>query len=320
MFKFDVEKIKAKLNAAKENAENARNKKKRDIHSDPLVKVESAGDYEFRAVPYVHHKDFISDPFPERFYHFGIPGNAIFYCPSMNSGRKEKCAVCDFVWERLKETKGTDEVKKWRKFLPQKRVWIPGILRGREDEGLKYFPLSTHEDKMGKHHEKLFKYLQDKFTYCMLDPEEGYDLVLQYEEYDENKSRTLNGAKFGFSGLDLARGSTPISDNPEETWAEIEKTMKNVDKDLERYEIKTSADAEKVLLEWGTREEKKEKSVKANKPVDSSKDDDGAMVDGKGDEQEVSDDDKPVVVEKTSATPADNEDRKAKALRMLGRK
>lgn len=322
MFKFDMNKIKQKLEDDKKKYENAKGKKKeRDITQDPLVKVAAAGEYNFRAVPYIHNKDFISDPFPERFYHFGIPGAPIFYCPAMNSNRKHKCAVCDFVWERMKEYKGNkEEITKWRKFLPQKRVWIPGILRGRESEGLKYFPLSTLEDKMGKHHEQLFKWLQGKLTYFMLDPENGLDLILKYEAYDAARSAALNGAKFGFNGFDLDRESTPISDNVEELWSEIETTMRNIDTDLPRYETKTEKDSEDVLDAWFNAETKKAKGQVAYKPVDQSKDTDGAEV-----AAEVEDDDKPVTIAKTEAKEAtaeqsaDTEDRKAKARRLLNK-
>jgi hypothetical protein len=217
----------------------------------------------------------------------------------------------------MKEYKGTDEVKTWRNYLPQKRVWVPGILRGREVEGLKFLLLSTRDDKMGKHHEKLIKALTDKFTYCMLDPENGYDIVLTYEAYDEAKSRLFGGAKFGFKELEVARGTTPISDDPEKTWAEIESSMKNVDKDVPRYEVKTSEDAIEALEKWIEAEDKKAKKAAYNKPVDSKKDNDGSEV--------VGEDEKPVKAEvkkeevKKEETPAasDASARKAKALAML---
>lgn len=327
MFKFNPEKIKEKLEKEKEKFENAKNRKERDITKDPLLKVAEAGEYNFRAVPYIHNEDFISDPFPERWYHFGIPGQPIFYCPEKNN--REKCAICDFIWERLKESKGKrDEygqplAKTWNKYLPQRRVWIPGILRGRESEGLKYFPLSTLEDKMGKSHEQLFKWLQGKNTYFMLDPESGFDLIMKYEAYDAKRSAALGGAKFGFAGFDLDREETPISDNPEETWAEIERTMKNVDTDLDRYSKKTEEDALEVLQKWLDIESRRSKREAINKPIDSSKDDDGTMIES--DVSEVGDDDKPIAVEKEvaaieKAAPISNDDRKAKARQLLMKK
>ena len=73
--KFDIEKIKRKLDRDKEKADEAKAskfaKKDNDISSDILAKVKEAGDHKFRAVPYIHNEDCTSDPFPERFYHFG---------------------------------------------------------------------------------------------------------------------------------------------------------------------------------------------------------------------------------------------------------
>lgn len=330
MFNFDINKIKQKLEEDKKKYDNAKSKKREfDITKETLLKVSEAGEYNFRAVPYVKHKDFVAHPFPERFYHFGIPGSSVFYCPTKNSGGKEKCAVCDFVWERMKENKGNKpEIDKWRKFLPKKRLWIPGILRGRENEGLKYFLLSTLEDKMGENHEKLFKWLQGKSTYYFLDPENGFDILLKYEAYDVAKSKMLGGAKFGFAGFDLDREETAISDNVEETWTEIEQTMKDVDVDIERYERKTESESLSVLESWLNAETKKSKQKKENKPVDENQDDDGTVIETK----EVDDDDKPVSVqdiplsrprvvntEESSNLSSDVEDRKARARKLLSK-
>jgi hypothetical protein len=313
MLKFDISAIRDRLNQNKEKADNAKFKKKeKDIHTDPLLKVAAAGVYKFRAVPYIHNKDYTSDPFAERFYHFGIPGNAIFYCPSKNTG--EKCAICDFVWEQMKENKGNKVgVSKWREFLPKKRVWIPGILRGREAEGLKYFGLSTQDDRMSKHHKQIFDWLQDEDYYTFLDPEVGRDLTITYDAYDDAKSAMFNNAKFGFGGFGI-RDKSPISDDPAGLWEEIKKNMKNVDKDLERYEAKTSADAEKVLLAWFEREDKKAKTTNSAKPVDESKDTDGA--------ETVGEDSQPVPQEAKvdSSTVTDAAlDRKKKAKDLLAK-
>lgn len=317
MLNFDINKIKQKLAEQKEKADNFKNKKKeKNIHTDPLVKVAAAGKYPFRAVPYIHNKDYMSEPFAERFYHFGIPGNAIFYCPAKNNG--EKCATCDFVWDQMKTHKGTEEVKVWREFLPKKRVWIPGTIRGREEEGTKFLCLSTQEDKMSKHHQQIFEWLTEESTYNFLDPEVGYDLILKYEEYDAKKSSLFNGATHGFAGVDLARDRTPIAKDAKAFWDEMQKTMPNVDKDIPRYEVKTSKDSEKVLVDWLDNETKRVKRGGSTKAVNEAKDTDGATTVGEDSQPVAREVAKEVAAKSESAVSAD--DRKAKVKAMLAKK
>lgn len=287
MMKFDLNKIKDRLNKEKEQQQSS--KKQKDITKDILVKVDKGGYYNFRAVPYIHNQDYLENPFPARFYHFGLPGQSIFYCPQKNEGKK--CAVCDFVWDQLKQAKGTPEAKEWNKLLAKKRIFIPGIIRGRENEGLKFFSLSTFEEKMGDHHKKLFKYFQDPKTFNFLDPENGYDLVLTYEDYTEEQQKKFFGAKVGFQELELDRDRTPISEDFEETWAKIEQTMPNVDSDIPKYEMKTYEDSLSVVQNWASEQEKRDKWSKKGKPIDQSKDTDGEVLEK---ETQIEEEDRPV--------------------------
>lgn len=326
MFKFNANKVKQKLEEEKKRLEEAAKgfggKKERDIHKETILKVDGPGEYLFRAFPYLHNEDFLSDPFALRFYHFGIPGVGTVYCPQKNSLNKQKCAICDFVWTQMKENKGIkEEIDKWKKFLPKRRIFIPGILRGREDEGVKYLQISTNDNKPGEHHEKLIKWLTKESTQDFLDPVNGYDLILTYEEYDDAKSKLLGGAKFGFKSLELDRDRVAIAPNVEEFWAEIENTLKNVDKDIPGYEVKTHEDTVEALERWSS---KLEKNASRGKPVNEKKDSDGTVASGKTVEHEksdkvVDDDDKPVTAAKEPEVKASSssEDRRARARALL---
>jgi hypothetical protein len=322
MFKFNANKVKQKLEEEKKRLEEASfGKKDKDIHKDPLVKVDGPGEYLFRAFPYLHNEDFLSDPFALRFYHFGIPGVGTVYCPQKNSFNKQRCAICDFVWTQMKENKGIkEETDKWKKFLPKRRLFIPGILRGRENEGVKFLQLSTNDNKPGEHHELLIKWLTKESTQDFLDPVNGFDLILTYEEYDAAKSKLLNGAKFGFKSIDLDRDRVPLSENIEEFWSDIEKNLKNIDKDIPGYEVKTTEDTIEVLERWSS---KLERAAARNKKVDERKDGVGTVASSSPEPNEetvVSDDDKPVTVskvEETSSTTKSSEDRKARARALL---
>jgi hypothetical protein len=320
MMKFDINKIKEKLQADKEKQESAKSRKaEKDITKDILVKVASAGKHKFRAYPYIYNKNYETDPFPERYYHFGIPGNRVVYCPKKN--KNEKCHICDFVWKQLTEMKGTPAVKEWREYLPQKRVFIPGEMRGRESEGTKFFALSTYEDKMSKHHQKISNALQDEDTFDFLDPVNGYDLELHYEETSEEQKKMFFGAKFKFSELNVARTRSPLASDVEARWAEIEASFPNVDKDIPKYEEKSEEDTLDVVLKWPEEIEKEKKWQNKGKPVNEAKDTDGAIAAA----TEVSKEDLPVAVEKkvevkTEVEPAklsDADARKKKVQDML---
>ncbi len=314
MLKFDIKAIQEKLNKQKEQAESSKNKNRgpKDIKTDLMVKVDKGGKHNFRAVPYVHNKDYLVDPFAERYYHFGIPGTSIFYCPAKNSGGK--CDVCDFIWAQMTENKGKrdDSGKfinlKWKDWLPKKRVLIPGLIRGREDEGVKFFSLSTYEDKLSEHLQKIYDYLKEPETFDFLDPENGYDFILTYKEYSPEEQKRFYGAKFGFKALELERWKrTAISEDPVATWNEMLETMPNVDS-IPRFEPKTQKDSQAVLMKWLKQEQENTKLV-----VDERTDTEGSSV-------VVEEEDVPSAVEvsTTSASAlSSNDERKARAKAML---
>lgn len=322
MFKFNHEKFAQRATEEKRALEEARSTKKVvDITRELIVKVDKPGDYEFRAVPYIFNEDFESNPFPIRQYHLGIPGTKVFYCPK-NHG--ESCDVCEFVWGRLMENKangGDKETReKWNKYLPKRKVIIPGIFVGeRASEGLKYFTLTTHDNKMSDEHEKIWKWLTSKSTYYFLDPVNGFNMILQYEAYEEAKQKRFGGATQGFKSIDLSRESTPISDNPEETWKMIEETMKNIDSGIPGYEKSSHSDSIKVLNKWLETEEKWAKKNNARKPpVDSKKDGDGSVLQGNDkvvDEESAPYAPKPAV---EAPAPASTESSDARRERMRG--
>lgn len=270
MYTPDLAKIKARLEANKEAGSKFK-RKEMTVEENPIVKVKEAGTYNFRAVPYIHNKEIEAEPFCERNYHFNIPGNRIFYCVK-NDG--EKCPICEFVWSQLKENKGTEKVQYWRQFLPQRRVAIPGIIRGRENEGLKFLLLTTFDDKPGKQYEKVIKYLTKPATCNFLDPEIGFDLELTYENYTDGRQNKFG--KFGFKDLELARESTPASDDPAKLWKELPKTMKVFDRDIPQYVKKTVDDAHAALEKWLKTQDKIVAEAKAKQGIDD--DDDGEVV------------------------------------------
>lgn len=237
--KIDREKLKKRMEEKKEKAQSRRS---RDPKDTVVFKVGEEGKHAFRAVVYPYGSDPSAEPFPERFYHYGLPGGT-FYCPQKNAG--EDCHICDFVWEKLKETKGTAAAKEWQKKLPSMCMLVPGVARGREEEGCKFFRVNTREDRPSDSFNKVMSWFLEEDTCQWLDPDEGFDMELSYKEPDESQAKFLN-AKFLLSEMNLARKESKFGTKKE--YKEFMENIPNLDEDV--YPKKTTDDSLAVLEEW----------------------------------------------------------------------
>ena len=269
--------IKAIMARLEKNKEKSKRREKASVADHPLMRVDGAGKYKFRAAIYPHTDNPSAEPFIIRHYHYRIPGAGTIWCPQKNAG--EKCDLCDFVWERMKEAKGDKpRVKHWADKLPKARVWIAGKIRGREEEGPKFLTFGTGEDRMSKSHEALYEWFGNEDTEDWMSPEAtatgGFDIEVTYEEYDEAKSAALNGAKFGFAGVELARRESEFGGDYEKFLAEIPNIDDNDLDILKAYSRKTSADATEALAAWY--EKLDDKFVKNDKTSESKEADSGS--------------------------------------------
>jgi len=234
--KIDKDRIKERLKNQQEKASS----KSKDPKDFTIFKPTDEGECSFRAVIYPHSPDPACEPFPERFYHYGFPGGT-FYCPSKNEG--EDCAICEFVWLRLTETKGTDDAKEWSKKLPSMCMLIPGLARGREEEGCKFFRVNTREDKPSDNYNKIYKWLTEDEYDGWMDSDKGFDMILTYKKPEEGQSAYLGRAKFMLSGIDLARTNSKFGTKKE--YDEFVASILNVDEKL--FAKKTTEDSYEVL-------------------------------------------------------------------------
>ncbi len=248
--KVDLNKIKDKLKAQDEK-NNSRDPKKSDFVT-PLEE----GKLNFRAFIYPHSEDPSSEPFLERFYHWGLTGTPAVYCPKKNENKE--CHICDFVWEQVTASKGNKEaVKSWARYLPKLNVLIAGKIRGREDEGPKFLRIGSNERKRSDNHNSLYEWFSDPDTQNWLDSDEGIDIVLTYTKPDAAQSAFLSNAKFVNSKMELARKLTAFG----EDYEKFVKEVKNVDEEV--YPKKTSEETMHILKEW--RKKTSERSQKQNR-------------------------------------------------------
>ena len=90
------------------------------------------GKSQVRIVPYKHDK---SNPFSELFFHYSLVPNKTVVSP-LSFGRPDP--VQQFA-DKLKSTGNKDEWVQGKRLEPKMRTFVPVVVRGREDEGVKFW-------------------------------------------------------------------------------------------------------------------------------------------------------------------------------------
>ena len=85
-----------------------------------------------RIVPYTHNKD---NPFIELYFHYNLGGNKTYLSPA-TFGRPDP--VEEFS-NKLKSTGNKDEWVQGKRLEPKMRTFVPVVVRGRENEGVKFW-------------------------------------------------------------------------------------------------------------------------------------------------------------------------------------
>ena len=85
-----------------------------------------------RIVPYKHNKD---NPFIELYFHYNLGGNKTYLSPA-TFGRPDP--VEEFS-NKLKSTGNKDEWVQGKRLEPKMRTFVPVVVRGRENEGFKFW-------------------------------------------------------------------------------------------------------------------------------------------------------------------------------------
>jgi hypothetical protein len=236
--------IKIDTDAIRKRLEQKKEKNARDPKKDLILKPTEEGTIKFRAVQYPHTDDPSAEPIAERYYHNNIPSHwQPFYCPKANEN--EQCFLCDFVWEMVKEHKGTEANKQWLDRLPQLTLYVPGLVRGREEEGPKLWRIRSSDRKQSPNHEKLYEWLLTPGTSLFMDPEKGYDILLKYEAVTDEQKKVFPKAKFlpKRTGADLDREQTKFGPG----YKEFMELVPNID---DVYPVKNSQDSLTILTQW----------------------------------------------------------------------
>ncbi len=132
------------------------------------------GKSQIRLVPYKFNKD---NPFIELYFHYNI--NNKTYLSPISFGRPDP--IVEFA-EKLKRTGDTDDWKAGKKMEPKLRTFAPVIVRGKENEGVKFwgFGKTVYQDILG--------YIADPDYGDITDPNSGRDIVLEVVSAEESNA------------------------------------------------------------------------------------------------------------------------------------
>lgn len=127
----------------------------------------SPGDTVIRIVPYIHNPDF---PFIELYFHYEVTKRSVL-SPIIN---EDPDPIVEFA-AQLKSSGVSDDYSLARKISPTMRTYVPVLVRGKEDEGPKFwgFGKTTYEE--------LLKLIDEPDWGDITSLREGHDIVVTYK-------------------------------------------------------------------------------------------------------------------------------------------
>ena len=180
---MDLDAIKSKLTQLQSTTSTANNFWK----PDPGKQV-------VRIVPYKHNKD---NPFIELFFHYNLGNNKTYMSP-VSFGRPDP--VQEFA-DKLKSTGDKDEWIQGKRLEPKMRTFAPVIIRGREDEGVKFWGFGKTV------YQELLSVIADPDYGDITDPVNGRDIQI------ERQTPAEAGNQYGKTTVRVKPNMTPITEN-----------------------------------------------------------------------------------------------------------
>lgn len=157
---IDLNKIKNRLNSLTQTNQRA------NVQWKP-----SPGTQQVRIVPYKFNPD---NPFIELHFHYNI-NNRTYLSPS-SFGRPDP--IVEFA-EKLKKTGDQDDYRMGRSLMPKMRTFVPVIVRGEENEGVKFWGFGKEV------YQELLSFIADPDYGDITDPKEGRDITIEFLTAEE---------------------------------------------------------------------------------------------------------------------------------------
>jgi len=152
------------------------------------------GNQVVRIVPYKHNKD---NPFIELYFHYNLGNNKTYMSP-VSFGRPDP--VEEFA-NKLKSTGNKDEWIQGKRLEPKMRTFVPVVVRGREDEGVKFWGFGKTV------YQELLSVIADPDYGDITDPVNGRDIGI------ERQTPAEAGNQYGKTTVRVKPNQTTITDN-----------------------------------------------------------------------------------------------------------
>lgn len=169
---IDIDQIQSKLkDLQKQNNGNGGG------DGDGILWKPSEGEHLIRIVPYKQNP---SNPFIEMYSHFNFAGDT--FTSPLSFGDPDP--LHEFSQE-LRKRNDDDSYERSKKFEPNMRTYVPIIVRGEEEKGIKYWGFGKQA------YEQLLGYIADPDWGDITHPKTGRDIKLTYEVpegWPKNKS------------------------------------------------------------------------------------------------------------------------------------
>jgi len=152
------------------------------------------GKSQVRIVPYKHDK---SNPFSELFFHYSLVPNKTVISP-LSYGRPDP--VQQFA-DKLKSTGNKDEWIQGKRIEPKMRTFVPVVVRGEENEGVKFwgFGKTVYQELLG--------IIADPDYGDISDATAGRDITV------ERQTPAEAGNQYGKTTIRVKPNVTTLSDN-----------------------------------------------------------------------------------------------------------
>ena len=213
----------------------------------------SPGTTQVRIVPYKFNKD---NPFIELFFHYDLGRKS--YLSPMSFGRPDP--IEEFS-QKLKASGNKEDYRLARKIESKMRTFAPVIIRGEENQGVKFWGFGKTV------YQELLSIIADPDYGDITDSMNGRDITVEFKTAEEV------GASFPKTTIRVKPNQTPITED-----ATLLETIMDNQKDItEIYQEQTYEELTEVLNTWlnPENEENQEESVtqsEVKEDVKSTKD------------------------------------------------
>lgn len=218
------------------------------------------GKHQIRIVPYKFNKE---NPFIELYFHYNV--NKKTYISPQSFGRPDP--IMEFA-EKLKRMGDKEDWKAARRMEAKLRTFVPVIVRGEEDQGVRFwgFGKTVYQEILG--------YIADPDYGDISDPRTGRDLTVEYTSAEDG------GTQFPVTTIRVKPKETPLTTDKKQftDWMDGQTEITDSYTELSYDELKTvlngwlNPDAEEEEEEEDTSTPSKEST--SQKTLSNNSDDD----------------------------------------------